>query len=109
MVKVECCHCGLKRAAGEPDGDTGGKLDPLGNHRRNRQRYEWWTVHLWHSKSGKAMLLERAYCRREIRAAAKEDTCPVASFHNRSPCSRIRLKPSNRLITFSSLRKKGVA
>src|ERR1700730_14647005 len=107
MVKVERRHCRLKRAASKPDGYTGGKLDPLGNRRRYRQRYEWRTVHLWHRKSGKATLLERPYCCREIRAAAKEDTCPIASFHSHSPYPRIRLMLLNRRTTFSGLRKKG--
>src|ERR1700752_690728 len=103
MVKVECRHGGLKTAAGEPDGYTGGKLDPLGNRRGDRQRYEWRTVRLWHSKSSKATLLERQYCRREIRAATEKDTCPIASFHNRSPSSRIRFILLSRPATFSSL------
>src|ERR1700726_1896921 len=84
MVKIEGRHCGLKGAASESNRNTAGKLDLFGNRRRNGQRDKWRAIHLWHLDSRQAVLLERPYARREIHAAAKEDTCPIASFHTAS-------------------------
>src|SRR5262245_26070844 len=91
MVKIKRRHGRLKWAAGKPNGDASGKLDTFCHRRCGSQWSEGSPVHLWHLKSRKTTFLILLDGLGETRTPIVEKACPIVSFHNLLPHSRIRL------------------